>query len=137
MTKLEPKEIGTAGNPFLRPYEAELSKARIIGEPSTMHTQFSKENDQDIVEIELLTVPSEKIYSKLKLKDEEIKQRTESKKRTWFINATSFNHLIKTLGSESKDWIGKEIGFDVEDQVVAGRMTAVIYAEGSLVEETS
>lgn len=126
--KLEKVESLT-GHPFLRPFEAQKSGAKII-EYRTMNTKFGE--NQNVVDIELKITPDKDVYLDEGTKKQEREQRLEDKKRTWFINSTSFNHLIEEFGEESDKWKDKDVEFQVEEQMVGTEKKLVIYVKDSV-----
>jgi len=128
MTKLEKVEM-VRGSPFLIAPELENSPTvNLIGGIREIKTKFS--DKQKVIDVEIKKSLTEDEYKRMNLTD--IKDRLESNTRSWFINGTSFNYLIDTLGDDDDAWNGKQIAIESLMQVVQGDRKEVIYAKGSI-----
>ena len=134
MTKLEPVKMAKT-NPFLIPPEAKQNlKIRLIGEPTQIKTKHKPDGDQWIIDCEINNPMSKEDLSKLSLDDDSIEKRLKNNTRTWFINDTSYNHLIddSVLGSDSEKWNGKDVELQILQQVRNQKAQDTIYAKGSV-----
>lgn len=87
---------------------------RIIDEPIFIQTKFRE--SQPIIHVS---------------NDDFDEDSGSSKIRTWFINITSFNHLIDELGAEPMGWVAQEIAIHQQKQAIKGETKNVIYALGA------
>jgi len=122
-------------NPFLRPYEVELSpKVKFVSEIRETETKYDKEKGtkSNLIDIELLTEIKPDQYKTLLPNDEqERKTRIGTKTRTLRLNMTSFNFLFDRFGEKEADWVDQEVEFVTVQQVIEGSLKSVIYAKGS------
>ena len=122
-------------NPFLRPYEVEISKkVKLISEPREIHTKFNEEGeDSMIVDVELSTPLTPQQYETMIPSPQERVARTKTANRSWFLNATNLNFLIDKFGDQESEWVYKEVDLETIHQDVMGTLRKVIYVKGAKV----
>lgn len=111
--------------PILTAEEAELNqKIQIVDEPKEVIIR-STGKPKVLVNIKIVNTP--------KYSGEDSKERKITMQRTWFMNHQTSNFLIDLLGTEEKNWVGKEVEIEVITQVISGKKHKVIYAKGAIV----
>lgn len=88
-----------------------VKSGKVLGNFAMRKTKFSK-NDEDT-----------KLFMDI---------QTSAGKFTWILNPTSSDYLIDKLTDDENSWVGKTIEFEVEKQMVEGRLIEVIYAKGAI-----
>ena len=117
------------GNPALLPAEIDKNGTVIlIGGVREIKTKYT--DKQKVIDCQIKTALTEKEYKVLNLTD--VADRLKDNTRTWFINGTSFNYLIDTLGDDDEIWNGKEVQIEALMQVVQGERKEILYAKGSV-----
>lgn len=102
--------------------------------PEIKEVPFLKGSDVNKETIVTFLAPHEEISADESGVDRELQQilieLPDKSKKIWTMNRTSQRMLVGLLGSNSDEWVGKQVTIYSVDQNVKGQFKAIIYVKG-------